>query len=54
MVGDYIYDIEAGNAAGAVTVFIKSRKDRIFTPPKSDFTIEKLAQLREICEDGFG
>lgn len=52
MVGDYIYDIEAGNAAGAVTVFIESRKDRVFTPPKSDFTISKLAELREICESG--
>ena len=54
MVGDYIYDIEAGNAAGAVTVLIKSRKDIEFTPPESDFTIAKLAQVREICENGLG
>ena len=54
MVGDYIYDIEAGNAAGAITVFLRSRTDRLFTPPKSDFTIAKLAQLREICENGLG
>ena len=53
MVGDYIYDIEAGKAAGAVTVFLKSRKDRIFTPPESDFTITQLAAVREICENGF-
>ena len=54
MVGDYIYDIEAGNRAGAVTVFIESRRDRAFTPPESDFTISKLAQVRDICENGLG
>ncbi len=54
MVGDYIYDIEAGNAAGAVTVFIESRKDRKFKPPERNYTIASLAQVREICENNRG
>ena len=52
VVGDFIYDIEAGKAAGAVTVWLKSRKIGDFTPPESDFTVERLDQVREICEDG--
>ncbi len=52
VVGDYIYDIAAGKAAGAVTVFLKSRKAGEFTPPESDFTIDRLLQIRTICKDG--
>lgn len=50
VVGDYIYDIQAGNAAGAVTAFIASRKDAGFVPPPSDYSIERLAQIRRIVE----
>jgi HAD superfamily hydrolase (TIGR01549 family) len=52
VVGDYIYDVEAGRAAGAVTVFLKSRKAGEFTPPESDFCIERLLQIKEICRNG--
>jgi len=52
VVGDFIYDMEAGRAAGAVTVFLRSRRIGEFTPPESDFTIERLSQVREICENG--
>ena len=51
VVGDYIYDIEAGNAAGAVTAFLASRKDRVFSPPPSTFTIDRIGQVRNILAD---
>lgn len=52
VVGDYIYDIEAGRAAGAVTVFLRSRRLGEFTPPESDYSIGKLLEIRDICQDG--
>jgi hydrogenase expression/formation protein HypE len=48
VVGDYIYDIEAGNAAGAATAFLASRKDRTFVPPSSTFAIDRIGQVRDI------
>ncbi|MBT3274570.1 MAG: HAD family hydrolase [Spirochaetales bacterium] len=51
VVGDYIYDIEAGNAAGAVTVFIDVRKDKVFTPPASAYTITHLREILQIISE---
>lgn len=52
VVGDYIYDIAAGREAGAVTVFLKSRRDGEFIAPESDFTIDRLDEVQRICENG--
>ncbi|MCX8043625.1 MAG: HAD-IA family hydrolase [Desulfobacterota bacterium] len=52
VVGDYIYDIEAGRAAGSPTVLLTNRN--VILPPtcSSDFTISHLSQLRDIIELG--
>jgi hydrogenase expression/formation protein HypE len=48
VVGDYIYDIEAGNSAGAVTVFLEVRKDKVFTPPVSTYKTKHLLEIARI------
>lgn len=50
MVGDYIYDIEAGRSAGSCTVFFDSRPDRQFEAPESDFKIQSLAEVKSIVQ----
>lgn len=48
VVGDYIYDVEAGNAAGAVTVFLDSRPERTFDLPPSTYTIMNISEIQGI------
>ena len=48
VVGDYIYDIQAGQKAGALTVFIESNHTAKWPDPPADFTIKSLDELREI------
>jgi hydrogenase expression/formation protein HypE len=50
VVGDYVYDIEAGRSAGSCTVFFDSRPDRQFAAPESDFTIQSLADVKSIVQ----
>jgi len=45
VVGDYLYDIEAGRNAGAVTVFVDNLPSRGFAAPDADFTIADLRSL---------
>lgn len=45
VVGDFIYDIEAGTRAGAVTVFYDSNPERSFAAPDADHTIDRLGEL---------
>jgi hydrogenase expression/formation protein HypE len=45
VVGDYLYDIDAGRAAGARTVFYDSDPSRQFTRPECDHTIGCLGEL---------
>jgi hydrogenase expression/formation protein HypE len=50
VVGDYIFDIEAGRRAGARTAFLTNRR---FSPTDDhipDFTIEQLNELKEIID----
>src|SRR5262245_29527076 len=50
IVGDYIFDIEAGRRAGARTAFLTNRR---LSPPDDhlpDFTIDQLNELKEIIE----
>ncbi len=52
MVGDYLFDIQAGRRAGAITAFL----DHGIVPknaiPKSDFTITRLQELKQIIHMG--
>jgi hydrogenase expression/formation protein HypE len=50
VVGDYIFDIEAGNRAGAITVFLDTKK--VSELIKSDFIITQLAELKNIARMG--
>ncbi len=52
MVGDFIFDVEAGNRAGAVTVFLKNRY--YVDPSESDFSISSLTELKNIIRMGLG
>ncbi len=45
VVGDYLYDIEAGYLAGARTVFITNRSPLVCHEPEPDFTIDSLEEL---------
>ncbi len=50
VVGDFIFDIEAGNRAGAITVFLDTKN--VSTPIKSDFLITQLAELKDVARMG--
>ena len=52
MVGDYIFDIQAGHQAGAVTVLLDNRADPAPCMPPSDYTISGLADLKKIVRLG--
>lgn len=53
VVGDYVFDIEAGRRAGAATVFLESAHTKIRPDPPADFTIKALNGLRAICRAGW-
>jgi HAD superfamily hydrolase (TIGR01549 family) len=42
MVGDYIFDVLTGKAAGARTVFIRNKHN---PPPEADWVLEKLTDI---------
>ena len=48
VVGDYIYDIQAGQRAGALTVFLESDHTTKRPKPPADWTIKNLDELKEI------
>ena len=52
MVGDYVFDVEAGQRAGAVTVFLDNREHPAAIRLQSDFTIASLGELRLILGMG--
>jgi HAD superfamily hydrolase (TIGR01509 family) len=47
VVGDYIFDVHAGNRAGAITVFLDNGT-LIFPDLECDYRISSLSELREI------
>lgn len=50
VVGDYVFDVQAGRAAGARTAFVKTREDQ--EPPQdADFVIEDLRELLDVVPD---
>ena len=50
VVGDFVFDVQAGERAGAVTVFLTNRSGQ--DPPKADFTIHRLPELEEVLRMG--
>ncbi len=50
VVGDYVFDVQAGRAAGARTAFVRTREDR--EPPQdADLVIEDLRELLDVVPD---
>ena len=45
VVGDYVFDIAAGKAAGAVTALLTNGRPHAVTDPAPDFAIAKLGEL---------
>lgn len=52
VVGDFIFDIQAGAAAGAMTVFLSNGGDTAPMDVESDHVISRLDQLRDIVRLG--
>lgn len=51
MVGDYVYDLEAGKGAGVVTIHVATRSDRGDWPEVTDIRVEGLGQIIEYLQD---
>jgi HAD superfamily hydrolase (TIGR01509 family) len=52
IVGDYVWDILAGNRAGAMTAFLNNNTVTESSQIKSDFTITRLDELKRIIRLG--
>lgn len=52
VVGDYIFDIQAGHDAGAITVLLNNKPDSLANQVDSDFTISRLEELEQIVRMG--
>ncbi len=52
MVGDYVFDVQAGRAAGARTVFVRNAKVPV-PPAEADYAIGDLRELLDLL-DGAG
>ncbi|MBW2367064.1 MAG: HAD-IA family hydrolase [Deltaproteobacteria bacterium] len=52
VVGDYIFDIQAGRAAGAVTVFLENGNGTAGASVAGDFSIAHLDDLKDILRMG--
>lgn len=50
IVGDYRYDIEAGQRAGAPTVFLESHFTKRRPDPPADFTVRILSEISNIID----
>jgi len=50
LVGDFVFDVLAGERAGAVTVFLSNRRGE--NHPRADFTIGTLGELLDILRMG--
>ncbi len=48
VIGDYLFDIEAGYQAGAHTVFLTNRGTLVCRDPRPDFTIDRLEEVNGI------
>ncbi len=48
VVGDYVFDIAAGKAAGSLTALLTNGRDAPPVEPAPDFTVARLAELAPI------
>jgi len=48
VVGDFIFDIQAGKNAGSITVFLNNGHSHDFPDPASDYTIARLGELKDV------
>ena len=48
VVGDFLFDIQAGKNAGSITVFLNNGIEHDFSDPESDYTISQLDELKNI------
>ena len=52
VVGDYIYDIESGNRAGAITALLWNKGELPTFKIESDFQISRLSELEDVVRLG--
>ena len=48
IVGDFLFDIQAGKNAGSITVFLNNGIEHNFSDPDSDYTIAQLGELKDV------
>jgi len=48
IVGDFLFDIQAGKNAGSITVFLNNGLEHDFSDPESDYTIASLNEIKKI------
>lgn len=48
MVGDYVFDVQSGKNAGAITVFLDNRPESQSKTIESDYTISELKEIKKI------
>lgn len=52
MVGDYVFDVQAGREAGSITVFLDNGTSSGSATIESDFTISSLSEIKNIVRLG--
>jgi len=52
VVGDFLFDIQAGKNAGSITVFLNNGLEHKFSDPDSNYTISKLGELKDVIRPG--
>jgi len=52
IVGDFLFDIQAGKNAGSITVFLNNGIKHDFSDPDSDYTISQLGELKDVIRQG--
>ena len=52
IVGDFLFDIQAGKNAGSITVFLNNGLEHDFSDPESDYTIFQLGELKKVIRPG--
>ena len=54
VVGDYLFDLLCAKAAGAIAVWLKNHNHKQDFAEHADFTIDKLEEVLDICDDKTG
>ena len=52
VVGDFLFDIQAGKNAGSITVFLNNGLEHDFSDLESDYTISQLDELKDVIRTG--